>query len=93
MAGCRDYCLKIKVPIYHGDGSMYDKGFLRCNFCSIFLNPIDARLSTGKVEKWLCPCCGHQLRWKARSRTRINKLLKQGKSIPLVMVTAKNRGS
>jgi len=74
MAGCRNFCDNVKVPIYHGNGSMYEKGFLRCNYCSIFLEKSDAKISVGKVKKFLCPCCGYQLRWHCRSRTRINKI-------------------
>ena len=68
MVSCSRICIRIKIPVYLKDGSMYDQGFVRCQQgCECYLDPKDC-VRSKSFNKLLCPCCGAQVRIKARNR-------------------------
>lgn len=70
MVSCKRLCIPIKIPVYLKNGSMYDQGFVRCQQgCECYLDPKDCK-TTKSLNKLLCPCCGAQVRIKARNRNR-----------------------
>lgn len=83
LMGCKGLCTKYKAlkpagPDGQPSGARYIKGQKRCQVCEIFM----------QWEGLWCPCCGYRLRtkprnrhYKAKLRSKREKLLKEGKSI------------
>ena len=65
---CRNFCVTIGIQKTFLNGSMYDVGFLRCEYCKIWIEPKDVKILSTKLPRKLCPCCNYQLRTKQRKK-------------------------
>ena len=64
VAICRGLCVRYKITKRLKVGR-YADGQKRCNSCGVFM----------KWDGLYCPCCGHRLRLKPRSRKYKEKVL------------------
>uniref|UniRef100_A0AAT9JAD3 ORF62 n=1 Tax=Nitrosopumilaceae spindle-shaped virus TaxID=3065433 RepID=A0AAT9JAD3_9VIRU len=60
---CKNICQNYKVPPSHYRGSMFEKGYRRCNVCATYLD----------WQGLFCPCCGLKTAVNAKANSSRRK--------------------
>ena len=68
---CNNICYKFQVSKSPNE-SMFELGFVRCNYCNVYLEKSDCNKNKGNAL--LCPCCNLQVRSSPRCKRNIIKV-------------------